>query len=250
MRPPENTKKSYIEYAGQQSSDFGLLLVGTHKFATPEMDLEFTSIPGKSRDLVHSNGRYKNINEEFTFKAFISGYETLDRWKAKLSLWLRNQTDYSPLWFSDDPEWVRMAISYEDAAFERIKHDYGNVTITFAEDPYKYRSTGLDSIVLSSGDMITNKEAWSAQPDWHIVGNGDITLTVAGRSYLLTGVKDEIYLSTEFRRAYGARKQSLETYKAKFDHVWPVLAPLSQTVISWTGDVQRVEVTPKWRTLL
>lgn len=250
MRPPENVKKSYIEYAGQQSSDYGLLLVGTHKFATPEMDLELTSIPGKSRDLIRSNDRFKNVLEEFTFKAFIRNSADLAIWKRDLSLWLRSRSDYSPLWFSDDPYYYRNAICYDTGEFERIMHDYGNLTVSFSEDPFKYRTDGIDPIVVEKGQDIVNYEAFEAFPDIHIVGNGDITLTLGTGSYQLKGVKDEVYLSSEYRRAYGPNKATLETYKVVFNHQWPTLAPNGYSTISWTGDVQRVEVTPKWRTLL
>ena len=57
---------SYFTYNGRSSEEFGLHIEKKDVFSAPEYDAAFTSIPGRSGDLIISNRRFANIKVSYT----------------------------------------------------------------------------------------------------------------------------------------------------------------------------------------
>ena len=102
---------SYFTYNGRSSEEFGLHIEKKDVFSAPEYDAEFTSIPGRSGDLIVSNRRFANIKVSYTVflarKNVTDLYETLvklctdicKRNGKKKLLWLGDKTktlNYNP----------------------------------------------------------------------------------------------------------------------------------------------------------
>ena len=50
---------NYFIYGGRSSEELGLLITGK-VFGSPERDVEYITIPGRSGDLMVDNNRYRN----------------------------------------------------------------------------------------------------------------------------------------------------------------------------------------------
>lgn len=57
---------SYFTYNGRSSEEFGLHIEKKNVFSAPEYDAAFTSIPGRSGDLIVSNRRFANVKVSYT----------------------------------------------------------------------------------------------------------------------------------------------------------------------------------------
>lgn len=54
-------KLPFLVFKEHSSLDFGLLVVEKGSFKGAERDITYTSVAGRSGDLITDNGRYKNI---------------------------------------------------------------------------------------------------------------------------------------------------------------------------------------------
>ena len=53
-------------YNGRSSADFGLHIQSKNVFSAPEYDEKFTSVPGRSGDIINPNRRFANIKVTYT----------------------------------------------------------------------------------------------------------------------------------------------------------------------------------------
>ena len=52
---------NYFNYAGKNSTDFGVWISGESTYTSPEKDVDAVTIPGKNGTLTIDNGRFHNI---------------------------------------------------------------------------------------------------------------------------------------------------------------------------------------------
>lgn len=79
---------SYFVYNGRSSEEFGLRIESKNIFSAPEFDAEFTSIPGRSGDLIVSNNCFKNV-EVITFQTIITAAAVISAVGVLLGLILK-----------------------------------------------------------------------------------------------------------------------------------------------------------------
>lgn len=109
--------------------------------------------------------------------------------------------------------------------------------------PHAYKTGVSDIAVTVSGTTVTNPCTAESEPEITVTGSGDITLVIGDYVVELDAVAGEITLDCGARLAHkdgvlaGAQVDLTE---------WPVLLP-GANVISWTGIVSSVTISPRWR---
>jgi phage-related protein len=78
-----------------------------------------------------------------------------------------------------------------------------------------------------------------------IKAQGDITLSINNESFGFSDINNYVEIDSEMMNVFKASTARNHTFTG--DH-FPVFVPGTNTV-SWTGSVQRIEITPRWRTL-
>lgn len=115
--------------------------------------------------------------------------------------------------------------------------------------PYKYLIDSPNKEEVTISDTMFNPTLYSSLPIITIYGSGDITLTVNGIDFVVKGVVDHITLDSELMFAYKEVNGILTSENLKvYTKQYPYLKP-AENVISWAGTVNKVEVTPRWRSL-
>jgi phage-related protein len=109
--------------------------------------------------------------------------------------------------------------------------------------PHAYKLEVSDIAVAVSGTEVVNPCTAESEPVISVTGSGDITLNVGGYEVELDMVDGQITLDCEARLAH---KDGVLAGSRVALSEWPVLVPGSN-VISWTGAVTMITISPRWR---
>ena len=83
-----------------------------------------------------------------------------------------------------------------------------------------------------------------SEPVITVYGTGDITLMVGTVIVELEGITGSITLDSELQESYTGTTSMNSAMSGEF----PLLKP-GMNAISWTGEVSKVEIQPRWRYL-
>lgn len=118
------------------------------------------------------------------------------------------------------------------------------VQITLQPFGYVYPAKPAQEIT-TSGGTITNPGTAYSQPEIKVTGNGEITLVVNGYSIDVRNLTDGVIIDCELLDTFNLTKTALFNGDVVMDE-FPVLRP-GENIITWTGSVTKVEITPRWR---
>jgi phage-related protein len=93
---------------------------------------------------------------------------------------------------------------------------------------------------------IRNPTKYSSLPLFHIVGNGDFTLTVNNIQYQFKDTDDELFIDSEKWIVYKSLTERRTSRAILPNHEYPVLVPGKNT-ISLQGNYSKFEYQPRWR---
>ena len=80
-------------------------------------------------------------------------------------------------------------------------------------------------------------------------GAGDVVLAIGTQVVEIEGLEDGIIIDSELGDCFNLTESALLNGKVTLmDDGFPTLAP-GANIISWTGNVTKVTVTPRWRDL-
>lgn len=239
-----------LKYNNRSSAEFGAFLLYPFNLVHAKRDLSGTSIPAVNGDYIIDNLKYTNVVQQLTF--FVQRplqCETWERLEMAFLDWLTPQTEYreyEPFYidFLDPYHWL--GFLSETPAWTIQTSTTAQVTVTLSCKPYvRY----YDSEFIRVPSTVVNTETIPAQPIFHIVGTGDISLKINGLTYQLNPVDDEVFIDCENFLVYKSLTQPRGTI-AKFpNNDFPVLKT-GENKISITGKVTKFEYKPNWRRLL
>jgi phage-related protein len=121
--------------------------------------------------------------------------------------------------------------------------------VQFKVFPFKYSVNAVrshaDDLTLTSPTTINNKGTVYSQPTITVYSTGDITLTINDTDYGLLGVEEYITIDSELMEVYKGTANANNKYSAMDFPRFEV----GENRISWTGNVTKIEIEPKWRWL-
>lgn len=215
-------------------------------FPSPEADIEFVEVPGRDGELVVDNNRLKGMNFPVPVRLKLPPKISVNETSTKISEWLKTDVGWYPLRFSGSEEYEYIALCYEQFDIAETLKNYGKTVINFRLKPYK-RKIGVSGIELKSGQSIINQSKRASKPFIRVEGTGDITLRKNGEDWLiLTSVEDYIHIDSEAMSVWR------ETGRRQFKKMNSTLTPMfpllesGENKITWTGDVSKVVINPRW----
>ena len=130
--------------------------------------------------------------------------------------------------------------------FEKVLR--GNPHCSFAVNfrcyPFWYQENVSDVTITTSGDTITNPGSVYSEPLITVYGSGNITLMIGTTIVELTNVSGSIVLDCALKEAYKGTTLMNDHMSGDF----PVLKP-GLNAVSWSGNVTRIVISPRWRYL-
>lgn len=240
-------KLPFLVFKEHSSLDFGLLVVEKGSFKGAERDITYTSVAGRSGDLITDNGRYKNIKVPYKLSLLNKTEREFCDIAHQIKGWLLAEPGYFKLWDSYDRKYYRLASYSEEVNIEQELRNVGSLSLSFNCKPFKYSFEGQEAVVMTAAGNLYNAEFYPSKPYIKVVGSGTITLTINSASFLLTGVDEYIELDFEMLNAYkGIVAQNNKVSGADMSTFG--LVP-GYNSISWVGNVEQLEIVPRWCSL-
>ncbi|MDD3041087.1 hypothetical protein, partial [Bacteroides sp.] len=112
--------------------------------------------------------------------------------------------------------------------------------------PFKHSVDHADEeMSLTTGTTIYNQGTIYSEPTITIYGVGDVTLMINDVNYSLTGIDGYVTINSELQEVY---KDTVNKNNSFLAMEFPRFE-VKENSISWTGNVTKVEIEPKWRWL-
>lgn len=162
-----------LTFNGVSFFDFRTYYSSSEIFGTPEKQVEFFEIPGRSGDLSISQDRFKN--KVIPYNCFIRE-NFVDNFNNLMNFLLA-QEGYQRLENTKEPDVYRMAqyineLEPDTGAFLK----YGSFTLNFNCKPQKWLKTGETPIPVNDSITVINPTYYNAKPLLEVTGTGTITI--------------------------------------------------------------------------
>lgn len=233
----------YFIFNGISSADFGIIITNTNQLSSPERNIDIVEVDGRNEVLVIDKGNYKPF--ELKLECSIDSENTdINELARNIKRWLQSDFSYKKLILSDDDEYYYEAICANKLDIEEVIIELGEFQVTFLCKALKKHINGNNKIILTSPKIIQNSYM-NSNPYIKIVGNGDINININNQKLILKNIEDEIEIDCEIMNAYKNVNNEIILQNNKMYSDFPVLEE-GKNDISWTGNVTRLEITPRW----
>lgn len=235
-------KLPFLMFREHSSLEYALLIADKGSYKGAARDVTYTSVPGRSGDLLTDNGRYKNISIPYTLSLLNNTSRSFKELTHQIKGWLLSEAGYYRLWDSYDGNYFRLASYSDEANIEQELRDTGSLSLSFNCKPFKYSFEGLNTITFTSSGSLYNAEFFPSLPYIKITGSGTVTLSVNNDSFTFSDIDEYIEVDSDSMNVYkGIQPQNHKMTGGAF----PILLSGSNTV-SWVGNVDKLEIIPRW----
>ena len=230
------------------TGDYGIYISGEASFNAPARVYDMREIPGRNGTLAVDMNRYENV--EVVYPAFVFDYSmaSFSERMAEIRSVFLSKVSYQRLQDTYNPNEYRLAVY--SGGFEIESQHFnqtGEFELTFDCKPQRYLVSGETATTFTSNGSITNPTLFDAKPlikvtGYGNLGVGDETITIAGSA------GQEIYIDCEIMEAWQMSGTAIiprNDYVQYVGNKFPVLAS-GVNGISMSGNITRVEVTPRW----
>lgn len=235
-------KLPFLMFKEHSSLDFGLIISEKSSYNGAQRDVTYTSVEGRNGDLITDNGRYKNIKIPYKLSLLNTTGREFVEITHQIKGWLLAEQGYFRLWDTYDSKYYRLASYSDEVSIEQELRDLGTISLSFNCKPFKYSFEGENTIVMTAAGTLFNAEFFPSNPYIKIVGNGTVTLFINENSFLFTDIDEYIELDSEMMNAYKGITAANDKMTAD---AFPVFKPGNNS-ISWVGNVERLEIIPRW----
>lgn len=240
---------TYFTYNGRSSAEFGLHIEKKDVFSAPSYYAEFISISGRSGDIINPNRRFSNIKVTYTVFLARKNTAALASVLRDIKGWLYSEPDrYHELSDSYDAEYFRYGVISGSLDIEEQLNKVGSFTVTFNCKPYKYSFAGQEMVSADASTLtITNPTAFESKPYIKLYGSGTVQLMImpdgqGTTTWVISDVDEYIEIDSELMNCF--KDTTLKNDTVTGDG-FPMLKP-GTTTIACAGNVQRIEVIPRW----
>ena len=222
------------------ATQHNLYIVNRVNIPVSQKEIETISIAGRNGTLTKELGFLdRSITVNFNFK-------TRNR-NDNMSKKIRNITSLllnaKKISFTDDKEvyYKVKAVSISD--IERNLRVLGSFSATFTVDPFAYYSPN-SKILLTNHSKIYNIGTYESEPHIKVFGTCNATLNINNKELTLKDIDGFIEIDSELKETF---KDSVSKNDKKVGE-YPLFL-IGENTISWTGNVTKVEIEPRWRFL-
>ena len=225
-----------IEFNGISSTAYGLVVQDHGRRQRAQEDIKIYEVPNRNGSYREHTGFYKAYERPMSF-------HLMDMTKKdEIFAWLKG---YGVLRTTVDPNHFFRASIVSDL---NVEDDDGleQFEVTMEIDPpFAYIESGAIPISLTVPGTINNPGTKTSDPLIRVIGSGNITVTINGRLFSLTGVETFLDIDPEITPSV---YKNNENVGKKMVGELPYF-DIGNNVISWTGAVTEVSILPRWRDL-
>ena len=227
----------WFRFKETDSREYGILISSVPERVRPERRVKEIEIPGRSGNLTQ---------DEETYDAYVISMECSTRGSDRMDeiiTWLNGAGD---LTLSTEPDKVYQASIYNKISISDQIYLYNSFLLQFKVQPFKYNINPFaDELTLTAQTIIRNGGTVYSEPIITVYGSGDITLSINGTDFPLYGVNESITIDSEMMEVFKGTANQNSKYGGE---TFPRFE-FGENTISWTGNVTKIEIQPKWRWL-
>lgn len=225
----------YFIYNGIDSRMMDIIVTAMPPTVRAAKRLESITVPGRDGSLHETDGAYDNYTK--TIECAIKNREKLD----DIAAWL---TGSGEIIFSSEPDKVYRVTISNTISIAQMMRTFQKFQVSFDTYPFKYSVNRFDeALELEKPAVILGKGTVYSQPVITVYGSGTVTLTINGADYPLSNVDGYVTINSEIEECYKGNLNRNNIFSAD---EFPRLDP-GDNSISWTGNVEKIEIQPNWR---
>ncbi len=215
----------------------GILIAAMPDIVKPQRREEEITIPGRNGVLTIDEGCYDGYT--LSIECGMRGTEQL----REVAAWLDGSGDFI---LSTEPNKVYRARISNAISISDVIYLYNSFLVQLKVFPFKYSVNKADEeMSLTTDTTIYNQGTIYSEPTITIYATGDVTLTINDANYTLTGIDGYVTINSELQEVYKDTINRNDSFSAMEFPRFEV----KENSISWTGNVTKVEIQPKWRWL-
>ena len=230
-------KEAWFKFNGIDSRQMGIKVTAMPSTTRPERRVETIKVDGRSGTLHADEGVYEAYNK-------VMECAVIDRKKIdEIAVWLNG---FGEIIFSTEPDKVYTVLMANKVDISGMMRTFQRFQITMECQPFKKSVNAFgDTLELITATKVRNSGSVYSEPIITVYGSGDITLTINGKDFPLYGVDGSITIDSEMMEIFkGDTNQNSKYGAVEFPRL-----EVGENEISWTGNVEKVEIHPKWRWL-
>lgn len=225
----------YFIYNGIDSRMMDIIVTAMPPTIRAAQRVESVTVPGRDGSLHETDGSYDNYTK--TMECAIKNREKLD----DIAAWL---TGSGEIIFSSEPDKVYRVTISNTISIAQMMRTFQKFQVSFDTYPFKYSVNRFDeALELEKPAVILGKGTVYSQPVITVYGSGTVTLTINGADYPLSNVDGYVTINSEIEECYKGNLNRNNIFSAD---EFPRLDP-GDNSISWTGNVEKIEIQPNWR---
>lgn len=226
-----------------KSTDFNMYINAEYEITSSTSDYQIVEVPGRDGDLIIPNDRYKSFVQELPIIYLGKYKETMQKIDQARQIML-GDSKWHDFLFSFDPGYIYRAAYLSSFPIKKTATDITQ-TLQFEMMPYKYLISGNNLIELHDGVQLKKEGTLNAKPLITVVGNGDISIAIGNSKLNLKGIDGGLIMDSEAQTC-----TDLTGTRTQFDKMYgnfiQVLGASKNKDVVITGDVQKVEMIPRW----
>lgn len=231
-----------FNFGGKNSyDDYGILITSRPNIPSPKRRVEYIDIPGRHSSLRYDEGTYEDIT--ITVECQLKNKDLIGK-VDEIKGWLLGTGESGLIFsFQKDRKYIAQVVNQID--FSQIMKRFSEFIIVFNCRPFKYDAGNSLITLTKSNTSVNNIGTFESYPIISVYGNGNISLTIKGQTVKLYGISNKTIINSELMDCYD---EALNNLNPKMEGEYPKL-DLGSNVISWSGNVSKIEILPNWRWL-
>lgn len=248
-----SSRQGLIEYGGETSDDYGIVVSEAPVFDKPVRKMEIYNVPGRNGSILFQQNAFEDVTRSYNvFLTTIIGEDSggditsdLPSKVNAITAWLNSKSGYQRLEDSFETDVFRLAYYSGGNEFTDRMLEAGEATLTFTCRPERFYKNAESPVEVSNGDTMTNPTKFASKPLIHIEGTGTVTVSIGGETITAKDLVDYINIDCDRMDAY---RLSSENKNDKISGSFPTVKPGSNT-ITITGTTTKVTITPRYFTI-
>ena len=229
---------AYFIWRGRRTSEYDIAVERLPARILPQKRGAEYSVPGRSGSVRVEEDAYDNYTRSAECLLLTPSLA------SEAARWLSGSGD---LVLSDEPGFRYEARVKNNLSLQRVWNSgQARFIVQFDCQPFRYEIECEPLTLTRSGSTVFGRGNVPAAPVFEVHGRGEIEISVNGRAFGLRGVDGTITVDSLMLVAYTKGASGAVLANASMLGEFPELKP-GENIISWTGNVDKLVITPNWR---
>lgn len=229
---------NYFIFKGKKSTDLGVEIVEFPELQRPTRRVDTQEIDGMDGNYTIDLGSYDTYKIQFT--CVINKLDKNAKTVESVMEWLSGS---GKLILSTDPFKCYTARIANAIPIADVIWIFPEFKVVFEVQPFRKSVNVFDEkIVVNKPTAVYNRGDYTSLPIITMKGNGDMSLTVNGDTFNLSGVDGYVTINSEMQEVYKDDESRNTLYKTRKFPQFEV----GRNQLSFTG-AEEIEIVPNWR---